>query len=366
VIERLKAMIVITENHQIETGLQSSDKQDQSSDINPTTVIASSSVNNSYHGELSQIIQNFDKMNTNEIISTISTSEQKTNNESILSEKNLSIVVNEIIEIIFKSNNEGKESYKHIFDYFNNNNIKSQEIYNWLINSQNDLNSIFLLGYFKFHGIEISQNFNQAFDLFTKASNQDHILAQYCVGLCYEFGYGTMKNEKLAFEYYEKLANKGFAIGIFKIGYFYYQGIWVEKDLKRSAYFYEKAADLGHCMAQYNLAANLIHETGIDKDDNKAFKLSKQSAEGEYISGIRILGYCYFNGIGTSINKQKAFELYQKAADLGDMVAQYNLATMYENGNGIEKDINKAIYWYEKSAKQGYPDAQNKLKELKK
>jgi hypothetical protein len=73
---------------------------------------------------------------------------------------------------LLKSDNEGKGSYKYIFYYFNNNNIKSQEIYNWLINNRNDLNFIFLLGYFNFIGIEINEDLNQAFDLFIKASNQ--------------------------------------------------------------------------------------------------------------------------------------------------------------------------------------------------
>jgi TPR repeat protein len=30
-------------------------------------------------------------------------------------------------------------------------------------------------------------------------------LAQYFVGICYEFGSGITKNEKLAYKYYEKL-----------------------------------------------------------------------------------------------------------------------------------------------------------------
>ncbi|GBC32856.2 kinase-like domain-containing protein [Rhizophagus irregularis DAOM 181602=DAOM 197198] len=306
VVEKLKAMIIktsmITENHQIKSDLQLSNEQD----INPTNVNTSSSVR--------------------------------------------------------------KTSYEYIFGYFDSRNIKSQEIYDWLIDNHNNLDSIFLLGYFNYYGIETTSssiNPNQAFNLFDKASKQDHILSQYFVGLCYEYGYGTEKNEKLAFEYYEKVASKDFASGIIKIGYFYNNGIEVKKNLKRADYLYEKAAKLGNSMAQHNLSVLRINGEGIDKDYNKAFKLSKQSAEGECKEGFRVLGFCYSCGIGTSVNKQRAFELYQKAADLGDMYAQYNLGNMYENGDGIEKDINKAIYWTEKSAKQGHQGAQNRLKNLK-
>ncbi|GBC32854.2 kinase-like domain-containing protein [Rhizophagus irregularis DAOM 181602=DAOM 197198] len=363
VVERLKAMIaktsMITENRQIKSDLQLSDEQD----INSTNVNTSSSVSNSYHGDLSQIIQNFDKMNTKEIIS-LSANEQIIN-ENILSEKNLSKIIYEIVEFIFKLINEGKNACGYILNYFDSRDIKSQEIYNWLIDNQNNLDSIFLLGYFNYYGIEITENNIQAFNLFIKASKQDHILAQYFVGLCYQFGHGTGKNEKLAFEYFEKSANKDFAEGIFKIGCFYYFGVWVKKDLEKAAYLYEKAANLGNNVAQKNLSIMYINGEGVDKDHNKAFKLSKHSAEGGCKEGISGLGYCYDIGIGTSVNKQKAFELYQKAADLGDMDAQNNLALMYEMGGGIEKDINKAIYWFEKSAKQGHQKAQNRLKTYK-
>ncbi|PKC10767.1 kinase-like protein [Rhizophagus irregularis] len=357
VIERLKSMMItkttiITENYHIKSDLQLSDEQD----INPTNVNTSSSINDSYHGELSQIIQNFDKMNIKEIAPTVSTSEMF----NIINSSEMNLIINEIVEFIFKLNNRGKSAYDYIFDCFNDHNINSFEIYSWLLNNQNDLDSIFLLGYFNYVGIEASKNFDRAFDLFIKASKQSHILAQYYVGGCYEFGYGTVKNEKLAIEYYDKLVNKEIALGIFKISFFYEQGIGVKKNLKRAAHLYEKAANLGHNVAQSNLAIMYINEIGIDKDDYKAFNLSKQSAEGECLSGIRVLGYCYSYGIGTNINKQKAFELYQKAADLGDMYAQHNLGDMYEIGDGIEKDINKAIYWYEQSAKQGYQDAQNR------
>ncbi|GBC32855.2 kinase-like domain-containing protein [Rhizophagus irregularis DAOM 181602=DAOM 197198] len=259
-----------------------------------------------------------------------------------------------------------KNPYEYIFDHFDSRNITSQEIYNWLIDNQNNLDSNFLLGYFNYYGIEISDNIIQAFNLFIKASEQDHTLAQVYVGLCYEFGYGTEKNEKIAFKFFEKVANKNYPSGINYLGYFYERGMGIKKDLKKAFSLYEKAANLGNILAQYNLAIMYMNGYGVDKDDNKAFELSKQSAEGEFIGGIRLLGYCYSFGIGTSVNKQKAFELYQKAADLGDTIAQNILGDKYEMGNGMWKDINKAIYWFEKSAKQGLQKAQNSLKNLKK
>ena len=80
------------------------------------------------------------------------------------------------------------------------------DIVNWLLNNQNNSNSIFLLGYFNYFGIEINENNEKAFKLFIDALKQNHTLAQYFVGLCYQYGHGTTKDEKLAFEYYEKMA----------------------------------------------------------------------------------------------------------------------------------------------------------------
>src|SRR5688572_2570869 len=67
------------------------------------------SVENSSHGELSQMIKKFHNMNTSEIESTSTTNEQIIN-ENISSEKNLSILIKEIVALIFKIVNEGKGS----------------------------------------------------------------------------------------------------------------------------------------------------------------------------------------------------------------------------------------------------------------
>ncbi|CAB4441012.1 unnamed protein product [Rhizophagus irregularis] len=320
------------------------------------------SIENLLHGELSQIIQNINNTNANEIY-MMSTNNQI--NINISSEKNLSIIANEIVDLIFKEENRKGESKQHVLDYLNSHNINSEEIYNWLSYNQPNSNSIFLLGYFNYYGIGTPEDIGMAFNLFINASAQDHVLAQYYGGNCCEFGNGMNRNEKLAFIYYEKIANEDYAMGQFKLGYFYHIGKCVVKDFRKASNWYKKATNNGHLKAINNLGILYLNGKGVDKNHQKAFELFKKSAEGEHPSGIMMLGYCYDKGIGISINKKKAVELFQKAANLGNETGQYSLAIMYENGEGIEKDMDKAIYWYEQSAIQGYQNAQNKLEILK-
>ncbi|GET03225.1 kinase-like domain-containing protein [Rhizophagus clarus] len=297
---------------------------------------------------------------TKEIDSMVISSIQK--NLSI--EKDFNIIVNEINDFIHKLLNKEIKLKQQVIKYFNDHNINTQEVYNWLLNNQISTNSIFLLGYFNFYGIVTIENYEKAFNLFINASEKDHTLAHYFAGECYHDGYGTIKNEKLALEYFEKGANKNYAAAQVEIGYCYNNGIGIKEDFKKALYWYEKAANSGNTIAIHNLGVLYRDGIGIEKDYNKAFELFRQSAEGGYSGGIMKLGYCYSKGIGTEIDKKKAFELYQNAANLGDEIAQNNLALMYEKGVVITKDVDKAIYWYNESANQGYEKAKNNLKRL--
>src|SRR5581483_8003506 len=218
VVKRLKEIILQSSNTIYQPQNENLDNTTNTTGTN----VVSNSINNLSHGELSRLIENFNRMNTGQIIC-----------ENSLSEKDLSIVISEAVKFIFKMVEKGKEKKfrkQYTLDYFNNYNINSKEIYNWLLNNQTGSASIFLLGYFNFYGIEVDKNYEKAFNLFINASDKDHALSEYYIGECYLYGYGTTKNENFAFKYYAKLANNNSAIGKNSVGYCYCNGFGVGKD----------------------------------------------------------------------------------------------------------------------------------------
>ncbi|GBC22043.2 kinase-like domain-containing protein [Rhizophagus irregularis DAOM 181602=DAOM 197198] len=354
VVDRLRKFVI---NSNRITIYQQNDMSNQTN-IKPNDNLGSVNSGNSLSGEFSQVIKNFGNTNSNELDMMFADKFR----DKISSEK-ISILVNEVVDLIFKEINERNVAKRrHVLNYLNNHNVNSKEIYDWLLSNESSNTSfIFLLGYFNYVGIETTKNYEKAFDLFINALDKDSLLIQFFVGECYENGNGVTKNENLAFEYYEELSDIGYAMGQFKLGWFYENGLGVKKDFKLAAQFYEKAANNGHLLAMHNLGNFYRRGVGVEMNHHKAFELFKKSTEGKYSGGIMMLGYCYDLGIGIDNDKQKAVELYEKAANLGHKVAQYNLAMMYEIGDVVEKDLDKAIYWYEKSAKQGDKDARNKL-----
>jgi TPR repeat protein len=243
VINRLKA-IITKENIIIKDFHLHDDNKDNiqsSNNHQPNSNVEISEKLNSLHGDLSQIIQNFSMMNTNEATSS-----------SNQIDNSLNIIINDIINFVDdKDNKIGKQK---VLDYLNNHNITLQEINNLLLNIQNNSNSIVLLGKFNYLGIGIDIDKKKAFELYQKAANLEYANGINNLGDCYQNGIGTGINKKKAFELYQKAANLGNANGINNLGYCYEIGIGTYIDKKMSFELYQKAAYLGNSTAQFNLA----------------------------------------------------------------------------------------------------------------
>ncbi|UZO03368.1 uncharacterized protein OCT59_023775 [Rhizophagus irregularis] len=297
----------------------------------------------SLHGDLSQVIQNFNiMMNTDDIETSISS-----NN---ISENNFNMIMNDIINLSDEyDDNEIKK--QKISIYLNSHDITLHEINN--LSNQDDSNSIVLLGIISYLGINTNVDKKKAFELFQKAAELGNSSGIYNVGYCYMKGYGTKTDGKKAFESYQKIANLGNAFGMNNLGYCYENGIGTDIDKQKVFGIYQKAADLGNLFGINNLGLVMRMENGIGNMKN-AFELYQKAADLGNSFGINNLGRCYENGIGTDIDKEKALELYRKAADLGNLLGVNNVGRCYKNGIGTDVDMKKAIESYLKAADSKY------------
>ncbi|GBB88071.1 hypothetical protein RclHR1_01460021 [Rhizophagus clarus] len=226
--------------------------------------------------EQCQIIQNFKKININEIEPSIS-----------FDENNFVMIIYEIFTLL--TNLEKERVKQEILKYFNDHNVTSQEIYNWIINNQDNSDSIVLLGEFNYLGIEVNVNKLRAFKLYEKAANLGNAFGIDNLGNCYEEGIGVTVNYEKAFDLYQKAASLGNTSGINNLGHCYDDGVGTNVDKQKAFELYQKAANLGNITAQYNLAV------------------------------------MYENGEGTVKNIDQAIFWFKKAAEQGDEDAQYKL-----------------------------------------
>src|SRR6266496_2659703 len=152
-------------------------------------------------------------------------------------EEDLSIVVDDLINHIFKEVNEGREAMrkKQFFDYINNHKISSREIYIWLLNNQTNSNSIYLLGYFNYRGIEINVNKQKGIELYQKAAVElENSVAQFDLAYICIRGKDVEKNYNLAFELANKLAEKEYLPGINMLGYCYDYGVGTDVNQEKA------------------------------------------------------------------------------------------------------------------------------------
>ncbi|GBB92337.1 hypothetical protein RclHR1_00020040 [Rhizophagus clarus] len=315
---------------------------------------------------------------------------------------NIETVIDRLIVLLIKMQDEKgynfTETTQFIYQCIFLSVKTSTDIFNWLVENLTKPQYIFFLGFLYYNGIIVENNDDEAFRLFSKASEENYPIAQVYLSKCYQEGRGTAIDNTLAFTYLRNSIENNSVCGQLYLGNLYEDGTGRDVDLNKAIYWYQKAADSGNLSGLYHLGKCYQFGKGIKKDENEAFKLYNKSAEQGNMKALFSLGTCYDkgigvdvnhakafdlykiaadegnhdlannnlgslyeNGIGTEINLKMAFNFYKKAAKNGDNYAQYKLGKFYQFGYGVEKDEAKAFKWYEKSAEQDYSDAQNQL-----
>lgn len=194
--------------------------------------------------------------------------------------------------------------------------------------NENDAHALFQLGYYYFKGIQLEQNFGQAYEFLSRAAKQQHAKAYFCIALLYQKGLGR------------------------------------EKDLRTAARIFIKSAQLGYRKAQYNVALCCKKGIGCKKNPEKAFEYFLKAAAQNYTPAQYSIALCYENGEGCNSDPVSAFIYYHIAATAGHKNAQYQLGRCYANGIGIKINYPKALEWFQKATDQNSKEALDALATL--
>ena len=110
---------------------------------------------------------------------------------------------------------------------------------------------------------------------------EDSPLAEYKLGLCYEYGEGVEKDMSEAVKWYRKSAEQGYAQAQCNLGDCYYRGEGVRQDQKEAAKWYRKSAKQGFAKAQEQPKKRQVRKTSPADEFRKAMGLLPLGGSGK-------------------------------------------------------------------------------------
>ena len=176
-------------------------------------------------------------------------------------------------------------------------------------------------------GKEEGYDYDQAFELFTKSIEYDHIKTYGDLGEYYcSFDYN--ESYKMAIDWYEEAAKQGdveagnwLAKICSKYGILYYIGDGVEIDKDYAFKLFLKAAEYGSaeatCQASFMLLNQAENNEEIGGMVFEGFKIAAEQSENSDIKKMAnsLLGHCYAKGIGIEQNHELAEHHWQLGSD---------------------------------------------------
>ena len=150
---------------------------------------------------ISDYLLNYNLDVENEIPLYILKQAEKLFNEIFDLTDNIEIVIDKLIMLLIKIQDRGynfMETNQFISQCITISNLATSNISNWLINNQTKSQYIFFLGFLYYNGIIVEKNTNEAFKLFSKASENNYPMAQVYLSKCYQTGIGIEFDHDLA------------------------------------------------------------------------------------------------------------------------------------------------------------------------
>jgi TPR repeat protein len=124
-------------------------------------------------------------------------------------------------------------------------------------------------------------NLSQAHEYYSLAAKNGSAVAQYNLGICYEYGLEKtlMKDPELASHWYTRSAQQGHPPSQYTLGQNYEYGKGVHKDLSCAVSWYLQAASNGHLGGQFRCGWSYQFGQGVRPDLNEAIRFYEMIAE---------------------------------------------------------------------------------------
>ena len=217
------------------------------------------------------------------------------------------------------------------------------------------------LGEYYYQGLAgLPVNYTTAYNYFKQAAEQEHMVAQYMLGVCYAEGKGTSKNGLLAVEWLDKAISQGYLDAKKYLADVYWEGTIVQENKVRAIKLYQDAAEQGDVDSQAVVGIIYSQGIGVRKNLDKGIYWLEKAAQYGNPDTENKLGIAYSN----KERFDDAAEMYKRAAAKGYAWGQYNLGICYANGSGVPKNKQQAKIWLQRAADQGINEANKALKDL--
>ncbi|BCA94207.1 enhanced entry protein EnhC [Legionella antarctica] len=225
-----------------------------------------------------------------------------------------------------------------------------------------DSKSQFEIGQMFQFGLGVAQNDEAAIAFYQNAAEQQHLAAQYNLGILYleraqdEKDYqtalnwltvGAFKGNKRCQYVLARILNEG------KVGPDGKEYIKPNHEQALSMLYLSAANNYGP--AEYELGEHLARElnSGLSVDVKKHKRaLVRQLYQGAAANGVAqaLLPLAFYNAMdGDKQRQANAFTVAEEQAQAGDDKAALLLGLLYDRGIGVPSDPAKAMYWYQQS-----------------
>jgi enhanced entry protein EnhC len=225
-----------------------------------------------------------------------------------------------------------------------------------------DPQSQFEIGQMFQYGIGIAQNDQAAIIFYQNAAEQQHLGAEYNLGVLYLEHAKDKTDYQTALNWLTDSAFKGNDRAQYVLAHLLAQGKvgsdgleYITSNPEQATAMLYLSASNNFGPAEYQLADSLAHEQGNGLSvpvKNQKIALIRQLYSGAAEHGVAqaLLPLAFYNAMDQDKQKQaNAFLVAEEQANNGDEKAALLLGMLYDRGIGASADPAKAVYWYQKA-----------------